>query len=160
MAGDARQHEAAAVQRALADERERLRRHTRLMGLMEDDPTPEQVATFREVSREISGRIRTLEAQLAEMDHQAAHLPGLKELHARLTQVEISDLVGTLEAQGDTEGLRGLVQELVASARIVERWPANHARWLRAEVAWKPDVQLLLEHGLLTLAPPPTAPHR
>jgi DNA invertase Pin-like site-specific DNA recombinase len=141
-------------QRQLEAEREALRKHTRRMTLMEDDPTPEQIAAFREVSAEISGRIRTLEAQLAERTDRAEQLPALRELHTRLTQTEIPDLIDALLAQEDKDGLRELLLSLIATARIVERWPARQPVWARADISWTPDVQTLLDAGLLRLDPP------
>jgi Recombinase/Resolvase, N terminal domain len=158
MADNTRHQEAIVLQQALADARTRLRKHSRLVSLMDDDPTPEQIADFREVSREISQQIRSLEAQLAAMETSAAQMPDLRALHLRLTQTEIPMLIDALVVQDDRQGLRDLVQDLVQCARIVERVPASHARWLRAEVTWTPDIQLLLEHKLLTLdTPKPTS---
>jgi hypothetical protein len=92
------------------------------------------------------------------METSAAQMPDLRALHLRLTQTEIPMLIDALVVQDDRQGLRDLVQDLVQCARIVERVPASHARWLRAEVTWTPDIQLLLEHKLLTLdTPKPTS---
>jgi hypothetical protein len=110
---------AATLNRALEDEREMLRKHTRRMSLLDEDPTPEQIAAFREVSAEISARIRSLEAQVAALSERAVVLPDLRALHAHLTQTEIADVVDRLEAQGDEAGLREVVQDLVVSARTV-----------------------------------------
>jgi hypothetical protein len=158
LVGDGQRQQIETLSRALADERERLRKHTRLMSLMEDDPTPEQLATFREVSGEISGRIRAIEAQLAGVDTRAAQLPNLRELHHKLTQTEIPALVDALAAGGDDEGLRDLVKSLVHKAQIVERIPYRNPRWFRAGVTWQQDILLLLEHGLLRLDPPIASP--
>jgi DNA invertase Pin-like site-specific DNA recombinase len=154
---------AEALQRGLAQERERLRKHTRLMSMMEDDPTAEQIATFREVSAEISARIRGIEAQLATTGQRAAALPDLKSLHERLARTEIGSVVDALVAHGDDEGLRDLVLALVASASLVERVPTYHPTWGRMAVTWSPDVQTLLDARLLRLDPPlpsPTVPLR
>ena len=148
----------ADLRGTLAQERERLRRHTRLMTLMENDPSPEQIATFREVSGEISGRIRALEARLAESGQRAVVLPDLRELHDRLSRAEIGAVATALADVGDTEGLRALVQEIVVSARVVERRPESHPIWLRAEVAWHPDIATLLDAGLLRLDSTPEGP--
>jgi hypothetical protein len=128
------------------------------MSKMEDDPTPEQIAVFREISAEISANIRALEAQLAEAGQRAAHVPNLREIHAKLTRTEISMALATLEAQGDLEGQRALVQDLLEGACVVDRRPESHPRWLRVEATWNADVQALLDAGLLTLDPAPTAP--
>lgn len=156
--GDDHARAAADMQRALDTERERLRRHTRLMSAMGEDPTPHQIATFREVSAEISARIRALEAQLSELTQRAAQVPDLRELHARLTRTEIPALVAMLREQGDGEGLRELLHELVVDARVVERRPESHPAGLRADVTWHPDIPTLLEAGLLRLDPLPEGP--
>ncbi len=157
--GQAGKAEAAvAAARGLEQERERLRRHTRLMSLTEEDPTPEQIATFREVSAEISARIRALEAQLATSTHRAAQMPTLRELHARLSVTEIASVMARLEEHDDMKGLRALLQDLIVSAHIVERRPETHPTWLRAAVVWTPDVQTLLDASLLHLDPPAPGP--
>lgn len=162
--GDDQAGQAAELQRGIDAERERLRRHTRLMSAMDEDPSPEQIASFREVSAEIGGRIRALEARLADLGQRAAQVPDLRDLHARLTRTEIPAVVALLRDQGDLEGLRDLVQELVLRVSVVERRPQSHPRWLRAAVAWHPDITTLLDAGLLRLdadpAGPPAPPSR
>ena len=145
--------------RALEQERERLRRHTRLMTALEEDPTPEQIATFREVSAEISARIRALEAQLKTTEARAVAVPDLKRLHEHLTHTEIADALDALNAREDREGLRALVLELAATARLVERRPDRRPVWARVEVTWTPDVQTLLDAGLLWLDDPVAPPY-
>lgn len=149
---------ATSLQRALDHERELLRRHTRRMSEMEDDPTPEQVVAYREVSAEISTRIRSLEAQLADVTQKAAIIPDLRALHERLTRTELATVVSTLSDQGDDDGLRALLLEVVQSACLVERRPARNSTWLRLEVTWTPDVQMLLDAGLLWLDATPEPP--
>jgi hypothetical protein len=155
---------AAELGRTLDAERERLRRHTRALSLVGHDPTPEEIVAFREVSAEISARIRALEAQVTDLGQRAARAPALRALHARLTRTEIPALVALLRERGDLEGLRELAQGLVTAARIVERRPESHPKWLRAEVTWHPDIPTLLEAGLLRLdtgpAPPPPGPSK
>jgi len=72
--------------------------------------------------------------------------------------VEIPDVVDAALGQGNTEALRALVLPLVASARLVERTPTWNAVWARVEVTWTPDVQKLLDAGLLQLEPPAPEP--
>ena len=149
---------AAAIQRALDDERERLRRHTRRMSEMDDDPTPEQIAAFREVSAEMSARIRGLEAQLTETAQRVQNLPNLHALHEKLTHTELATVIDALDEQGDIEGLRVLLQGIITSARLVDRRPASHPKWLRFDLTWSDDVQTLLDAGLLWLEEAPPAP--
>ena len=147
-------------QRALAATRDRLTDHAGLMNLTDKDPAPEQAATFRELASEISGRLRTREAEHATPRPQAIQISVLRELHEQLTATEMFTRIDTFLARGDGVGLRALVRDLVASARIIERLPERQPKWLRAEVTWKPDVQLLLDAGLLQLTPPPPPPEQ
>jgi hypothetical protein len=135
-----------------------LRKHTRRMSLLDEDPTPEQIAAFREVSAEISARIRTLEAQVAALSERPVVIPDLRALHARLTQTEIADVVDRLEAQGDEAGLREVVQDLIVSARVVERRPARRSTWARMAVTWTAQIHTLLDAGLLRLTDGSTPP--
>jgi hypothetical protein len=153
-----RSAEAATLQRALSEERERLRRYVRRIADMAEDPTPEEMAAFNAVRAEIAGRIRALEGELAAASVPAVNVTRLRALHERLPRTEMVDLVDSLAAHGDTEGLRELVAGLIASATIVERRPQSHPIWLRAEVAWVPDVEHLLGAGLLQLAEPEPGP--
>lgn len=43
---------------------------------------------------------------------------------------------------------------------MVERQPAHRSSWLRLQVTWTPEVQALLDAGLLTLDEPLPAPQR
>lgn len=164
LTGDGRDvDKAVALQRGLDAERARLRKHTLLMTALEDDPTPEQIAVFREVSADISGRIRSLDEQIAAVGDRAAHVPTLREMHARLATTELGPLLEALGVRGDVLGQRALIQDIVAAARVVERRPQSHPTWLRVDVTWTPDVQTLLDAGPLTLdaadaGPPPLAP--
>jgi hypothetical protein len=150
---------AAAISRALEQEKEQMRKHTRRMSLMDEDPTPEQVTAFREVSAEITARIRGLEVQLTELSASVRTIPTLRELHEKLTRTELAEVVDGLAAQGDEAGLRDLVLELVESARVAERRPALRCTWARLDITWAPDVQQLLDAGLLWLDVSAPAPH-
>lgn len=132
-------------QRALAVTRDRLTDQAELMNLMDKDSTPAQVATFR---------------VLVAPQPQVIRIDTLRALHRQLTATEISTRIDTFLARGDGVGLRALVLDLVMSACIVERLPERQPKWLRAEVTWKPDVQLLLDAGLLQITPPPPSPEQ
>jgi len=146
--------------RALATMRDRLTDHTGLMNLTDKDPTPARVATSRERVAETGGRLRTPEVEPPPAGPQAIRIGALRELHGRLTATEMSTRIDTFLTWGDGVGLRALVLDLVASARIIERLPERQPKWLRAEVTWTPDVQVLLDTGLLQLAPPPPPPEQ
>jgi hypothetical protein len=157
--GQSEAERAAAISRALEQEKEQMRKHTRRISLMDDDPTPEQVAAFREVSAEITARIRGLEAQLTELSGQGRTVATLRQLHEKLTRTEFAQIVDELTADGDEAGLRDVILELVESARVIERRPTFRCTWARLDVTWVRDVRTLLDHGLLWLDDPAPAPH-
>jgi DNA invertase Pin-like site-specific DNA recombinase len=157
--GKSEAERAAAISRALEQEREQMRKHTRRISMMDDDPTPEQVVAFREVSAEITARIRGLEAQLAELSVPGRSMATLRDLHEKLTRTELVQIVDDLVAQGDEAGLRDVILELVESACVTERRPAFRCTWARLDVTWVPDVRTLLDAGLLWLDGPAPAPH-
>jgi hypothetical protein len=65
-------------------------------------------------------------------------------------------VIATGRERNDTAALRDVLQLTVQAARLVERWPGGRrTTWVRAEVEWTPDVQLLLDAGLLVLEPAP-----
>jgi DNA invertase Pin-like site-specific DNA recombinase len=153
----------AALQQELKQAKDRLRKNALALSMMDGDPTPEAVAAFQEAGAAISAHIRKVEAQIATTGQKAARLPSLKLVHQQLAEAEISTVVDTLAAQGDTAGLRELVQTLVESAALVERYPTHHTKWARMAVTWTEDVQTLLQAGLLSLdapAPRPAFPTR
>lgn len=87
--------------------------------------------------------------------------PWTPQAEQRCTDVEeIPVLIDRYLARGDDAGLRLLVRELVASALIVERLPERQPKWLRAEVTWQPEVRLLLEAGVASLAAPAPPPEQ
>jgi hypothetical protein len=70
-------------------------------------------------------------------------------------------LVESLQAAGDSAGLREFLLATMKEARITERQtggPGGRSVWARAEVQWSEDVQLLLEEGYLALGPAPEPP--
>ncbi len=144
MSGHAKDTERLArFSRSLEEEREQLRRHTRLMALMEEDPTPEQITTFREVSAEISTRIRALEAQVAEAHPHADRLPALRALHHTVTHSELGAIVDRVAAQ-DRTNLRPIVQAFISTARIISHNEGPYVTTAQAAIEWLDDVTLLL----------------
>lgn len=150
--------QAEATARALAGERERLRRLTRRMADEDAELLPEERTAFREVRTEIATRIRSLEAQLSGVQERAVSLPGLRALHAELMRVPVAGLVQTLRAEGGTLALRAFLQTLISHTHVVERRPDYRPAWVRVDVTWTDDVQTLLDAGLLKEAPPDPAP--
>jgi hypothetical protein len=143
----------ADLQRALAATQEEMRRHIRNYNSWVDDPTPQEVQAHREVGREISGRITALEAQIATVPAPAVSMPSLRTLHEQLRKADLATVIDQLAAQGDEVGLRDLLLLLVNKATVLDRVPANKSKWLKVEVRWTQDVELLLKASLLTLAP-------
>jgi hypothetical protein len=134
-------------------------RHTRRFTALVDDPTPQEVAAHRAVGKEISGRIVAAEAALAALPTVTVTAADLKVLHAQLTRTDVGTLAQTMAAADDSIGLRDLVTAVVAKAVVTDRVPARRSWWLRVEVTWTPDIQLLLDAGLLTLAPHVARPY-
>jgi len=101
---------------------------------------------------------KVLEVPEVSGDSQADLWPDARTRHAQLVATPLPPLVDGLLTRGDVAGLRRLVREVVASARIVERRPERRSTWLRAEVTWQPAIQALLDSGAAQLsaaAPPP-----
>lgn len=149
----------AELERAVAAERARLRRLIERFADPTDDPDPEEEAQYRLVRAEITARIRRFEQERLQLADAAVSEADAHDLHDRLATLELPALVEAHRAAGRAGELRPLLLDLIASARIVERLPAGRARWLRAEVAWSPVVQGLLDAGSLALAPPAPTPH-
>jgi len=87
--------------------------------------------------------------RLADADQADPRAP-----HRRLAEQESSTLVDAFLARGDDTALHLFVRGLVTSVRIVERLPERQPKWLRAEVTWQPEVQWLLDAGVVHLADP------
>jgi hypothetical protein len=146
---DATVQREAALAAELVEVKDQQLRHARRFGQMVNDPTPEEVAVFRQIGAEYAARITAIEQELAALGARAARLPALRKLHQTLTRTELADVVDGLLAEGQTERLREQIAEVVASAHVVERWPEARSTWVRMKVTWQPDVQALLEAGLL-----------
>jgi hypothetical protein len=157
---DERAAEAAALRRALEQERETLRTYARRIATMAQDPTPEEMAEFATVRAEFTARIRSLEAQLAAVDQPGVDVEGLRALHERFRLTPPAAIVARLVAQKNEEALPELLHTLVERARVAGCEEGRYCRWVRLEVTWTPDVQLLLETGLLWLDAAPTCPER
>jgi hypothetical protein len=130
---------------------------------MMKDVDPEAMESFQRTARAIGDDIRALEAHLAELPDEGIDPVKLEDVHTRLAQADVADVIATAWADGDVAALRELLQATVQEARIVERRPIGtgtdrRSRWMRAEVTWTRDVALLLDRGLLTLGPAPEAP--
>jgi hypothetical protein len=57
------------------------------------------------------------------------------------------------------EALRRLVLLLVQFTTLVDRYPANQSKWVRVQVSWTEDVQMVLDAGLRWLDAPAPGPH-
>jgi hypothetical protein len=151
--------ERAQIERAIAAKRSQLDRKAELLTLLKDADA-EALESFRRTARTIGDDIRALEAQLAELPPADVDPVHLKDVHAWLAQTSIADEIADALAHDDVLALRKILEATVESARIVERVPFGRDLWVRAEVTWTRDIAVLLEAGLLTLAPAPEPPAR
>lgn len=121
----------------------------------------EAVRAFLALSETTEARIAGLEAQQALAERAGPPLEDLRSLWAEVHRTDTRAIVAALGASGkpaDAEPLRRLLLLVVESARLVERRPATHSRWLRVEVTWTEGVRDLLRAGMLTLDPAPEPP--
>ena len=128
-------------------------RHVRRYAAATEDLTPEEVTVFREIGQEIQARIDALAGALAALPAVTVNARDLQAVHQELAHTSIGEVAYALAATGDTIALRALVLKFVHRAQVVDRAPRTRSRWLRAEVTWAPQVRLLLDAGLLALAP-------
>jgi hypothetical protein len=161
-----------ASDRAHTGERRRLRAeipaasaemdaHVRSFSLanLAGEPTHEEILAYRRRSQEISARIMQAKEELDALPEVRANTVTAQQAHALLEGAQIADVVRSADREGESSELRALLQVVVQSVRMVERWPGGRrTTWARAEVEWTPDVQLLLEAGLLTLEAAPEPP--
>ncbi|HZS90654.1 MAG TPA: recombinase family protein [Chloroflexota bacterium] len=148
-----------SLQRALEAAQRELKNHYRNFNLI-DEPTAEEQQAFRDTSREISGRIAAIKAELAAVPESTVKALDLKRFHEQVLSTDIPTLVDKLAENGDEVDLRELIGLLVESATIVERVPPKRGKWARAAVTWAPNVQALLsaKPPLLALGPDVMAP--
>lgn len=145
--------ERAFIQGELRAARVEQARHVRRYAAATEDLTPEEVLVFREIGGEIQARIDALVSALDALPLVTLTDSGLQDVHHELTHMPLGEVVSALAGTGDTVALRALVLKLVGRAQVVDRAPATRSRWLRVEVTWTRSVQVLLDAGLLTLAP-------
>jgi len=121
----------------------------------------EAVRAFLALSEATEARIAGLEAQHALAERAG---PPIEDLRALWTEVRRTDPRAAVEGldyasdPDDAEPVRRLLLKTVESAKLVERRPATHSRWLRVEVTWTEGVRELLRAGMLTLDPAPEPP--
>jgi DNA invertase Pin-like site-specific DNA recombinase len=151
--------ERAEIERAIAAKRSELDRNAELLRRL-GDVDAEAVESFRRTARRIGDDTRALEAHLAELPADEVDPLHLKDVHAWLAQTTIADEIAEAQADEDVLALRKILEATVESARMVERVPFGRDLWVRAEVTWTRDIAVLLEAGLLTLAPAPEPPAR
>jgi len=158
---DAHAREQAATARALETERERLRRHTRRLVDMDEEPSPEQRAAWREVSAELSVRIRALESAATTHTRREAPVAHLRASHAMYQERPPAAVLSGLLEKGKLPETRAYLASLLTSVHLVERVPDSPrltGQWVRLSVTWAPDVAALLEVGAFTLSPEEPAP--
>jgi hypothetical protein len=143
--------------------RRKLAANRRLLELVTEggDPGQEALDDFRRGQQALDREIKALQAQLVDLPVHRVDVAALAALRDRLTRTDVATVVADLQRQHDVAGLRDVLAATVQSAQIVERVGGGRngkTSWVRAEVAWTSDVQLLLDHGYLELAPPTAAP--
>jgi len=153
LAANPRHDERAELARALDDANAEMRQHMRRFTALIQDPTPQEVAAHRAIGREIGDRIAAHEAAIAALPAGTVTTMDLAALHGQFTRVSPGDQAAALAAAGNHTMLRELVAALVAGATVIDRIPEVRSSWVRVAVTWAPDVQTLLDAGLLTLAP-------
>jgi hypothetical protein len=125
------------------------------------EPDQHTVDGIRGDNQEIDRRITALQARLDALPPHVVDRQALRALYDRLRQPDLAQDLMQAQETGDVAGLRELLAGLVAQAVIVQRigGGANgKTSWVRIECSWTPDIQLLLQHGVLTLDPPAPAP--
>lgn len=124
------------------------------------NPDATDYAIFDEVRAEIRARINALEAQLADIDQAPDRLLELRTLHAELHKTDIARELDDADLHDpiDRALVRTLLLKTVASASAIDRQPQCRSTWLRLEIAWSENVQVLLDAGLLRLDEPAPAP--
>jgi hypothetical protein len=78
-------------------------------------------------------------------------VPVLCNPHQRLTATEVKDALAGLLVVSKSAEARDMLFGVISEVSVVERWPAHHPVWARAEVIWTPEVQTLLDADLLRL---------
>ncbi len=151
--------EIAAERAALRDQAEAL---AAMRGATKGGGIPnEAVRAFLALSETTEARIAGLEAQRALAERAGPPIEDLRALWAEVHRTDPRAAVEGLDYAGDPDDaapVRRLLLKTVESAKLVERRPATHSRWLRVEVTWTEPVRLLLGARLLTLDPTPEPP--
>jgi hypothetical protein len=102
-----------------------------------------------------SAHISRLEAEIASLPTpKRTSSDTLLALHGRLVQLDLEREIEQAVQAEHWVLLRELCQMVVGSAVVVERRPQKKARWVRMEVTWMPEVQDLLDLGLLVVTSP------
>jgi DNA invertase Pin-like site-specific DNA recombinase len=154
-----------------AEERTRLRAQTAAVQAELDasvvalrkagDFSPAVLEAFRRDAQSLDEQLRTMQAQLDALPQMQLDADLCAKVHAELVSMDVSREIDSARADSDTQALRHILRLTVSGAAVVERvggGRGNHTTWARAQVEWTPEVQALLEAGLLTLAPAPEPP--
>ncbi len=147
-----------ALQRRLEAAKEAMRRHVRRFAMLADDPSPAELAAYRDLSKELSDRVLEAERQLAALPPSPPSVLDAKQLHAEFSRIDLATVIDGLVQENMEAELRSLVLKLVKSATITERIPATRSTWLRAEVEWNEPVQALIDAGQIELGPDVQSP--
>jgi len=148
----------AGLQQEL-DRAKKIRERNMKNYMLIEEPTDDEVALFRQIGAETAASIKNLEAQLATTPAPTLDVAATEEMHRRMRDEPLAPAIAEAVALGAWPLLREVVVGLVESARVVDRVPENKSTWLRVEVTWVPEIQALLDAGLLRLEPEPQRPY-
>jgi hypothetical protein len=148
----------AALEAQIAAARREVEANNRLLRLLalEGDPGQEAIDAFRRDQQTLDRRIKDALGQLEALPRSAVDPITIRELHAALAGADLAQEIARAQERGDTLALRRLVGETVQSAIVTERVAGarnGKTGWVRAQVQWTPQVDLLLGHGYLLLDP-------
>lgn len=134
-----------ALQRGLEQAREAMKRHVRRFSMLEEDPSEEVIRAHREVGKELSDKIASLEAAIKQLPDAPPSVLDVQSLHEQFSKVPLSELIDDLVAQNVQTELRDIVVAFVDEAVVTERIPTRRSRWLRVSVKWSQAVQALID---------------
>ncbi len=123
-----------------------------------EEPTDDEIALFRQIGAETAASIKNLEAQLATTPAPMLNVAATEEIHRRMREEALAPAIAEAVALEAWPLLQEVVVGLVESARVVDRVPENKSTWLRVAVTWVPEIQALLDAGLVRLEPEPQRP--
>jgi hypothetical protein len=155
---DGQADELARVEAELERKKAAAKRLVQQMVERGDEPTEEEMATYRAVLADLHAEIKALEEQRIELSAGPTSLADLRGVHEALTCLLQNPLWRTGHTTGAADLVREYLQQWIASAVIDQRVVAGQKQWLHARVTWTKVVGDLMRAGLVELAPDVEAP--